>query len=260
MLEDQVDPERECSLQTDLPYRVCLGTKSFQSSLDAVGQGPLYYRSRIAVAAAAFNVRLDDEAINWYQDAISMVPSSWILRNELADVYIQTGQPEEALQPLKESLVITGDTVNSAKALLLQGLTYRELGQTEKSIQSFKRLLSLDSDYGAQARQLLAQPYLDRGNDLSDRGQQDLAIFEYDEAIRLNPEDANSYVLRGNSYSELGRHERGIDDFDRAIELDSGKAEVYRRRGDSYAALGQHDKAFEDYAKAEILRMVDSLE
>jgi len=46
------------------------------------------------------------------------------------------------------------------------------------------------------------------------------AIKDYDEAIRLNPQDAKAYHNRGLTYCrDLGEFERGIEDFDEAIRL-----------------------------------------
>ena len=50
-------------------------------------------------------------------------------------------------------------------------------------------------------------------------GQLERAIEDYDEAIRLNPEDAVAYYNRGLAYKELGKKAEAIDDFEKFITL-----------------------------------------
>ena len=47
----------------------------------------------------------------------------------------------------------------------------------------------------------------------------DRAIKDYDETIRLDPQDARAYYSRGNAYGKLGQTERANQDFDEAIRL-----------------------------------------
>ena len=50
-------------------------------------------------------------------------------------------------------------------------------------------------------------------------GQHELAIQDYTEAIRLDPQYAIAYRGRGVVYSDLGQHKRSIQDYDEAIRL-----------------------------------------
>ena len=50
-------------------------------------------------------------------------------------------------------------------------------------------------------------------------GQQEKAIKEYDEAIRLDPERAEAYANRGLVYTFLGNGDLAQRDFDRALNL-----------------------------------------
>ena len=43
---------------------------------------------------------------------------------------------------------------------------------------------------------------------------------DYDEAIRLDPQDAVAYYNRGVAYKNLGQTERANQDFAQAIRLD----------------------------------------
>jgi tetratricopeptide (TPR) repeat protein len=53
------------------------------------------------------------------------------------------------------------------------------------------------------------------------KGQNDSAIQDLDQAIRLNPNDADAFYNRGNAYARKSQFDRAIQDFDQAIRLRS---------------------------------------
>ena len=83
-----------------------------------------------------------------------------------------------------------------------------------------------------------------------EQGHLEKAIGQYDQAIRLNPQDAEAYINRGNAYAALGQLERAIQDFDEAIRLNPQYAEAYNNRGNAYDDLGQPQRAIKDYDEA----------
>ena len=76
------------------------------------------------------------------------------------------------------------------------------------------------------------------------------AIEEYDEAIRLNPNDAIAYKNRGTAYRNLGQFERAIEDYAEAIRLNPNDAIAYYSRGTDYCNLGQFERGIKDYTEA----------
>ena len=55
-----------------------------------------------------------------------------------------------------------------------------------------------------------ADEHIAKGKDHNRKGDYRKAIESYDEAIRLNPQDAIAYNSRGNAYAGLGQYERAI--------------------------------------------------
>jgi tetratricopeptide (TPR) repeat protein len=53
----------------------------------------------------------------------------------------------------------------------------------------------------------------------------------YDDAVRLNPNDALAYYDRGRFRAFLGYVKEQIDDYDQVIEIDPNHADAYYRRG-----------------------------
>ncbi|MBW0002779.1 MAG: tetratricopeptide repeat protein [Hyphomicrobiales bacterium] len=98
-----------------------------------------------------------------------------------------------------------------------------------------------------------AVAYNNRGVAWDDKGDQGLAIADYDQAIRLKPNYTRAYYNRGNAYSErdaTGDEERAIADYDRAIGLDPKFTFARINRGNALRAKGDTDRALADYDEA----------
>ena len=96
----------------------------------------------------------------------------------------------------------------------------------------------------------LAAAYNNRGFSYDDLGEYRLAIKDFDEALRLDPNYAYAYNNRGVAYDNLGEHRRAIQDYDQALRFDPGYAIAYNSRGNAYELLGEHRRAIEDFNEA----------
>jgi tetratricopeptide (TPR) repeat protein len=76
------------------------------------------------------------------------------------------------------------------------------------------------------------------------------AIGNIDEAIRINPDDAQSYNIRGNVWDELGVSERALADYDSAIRIDPDNPAVFHDRAILWQRKGELDKALADLDRA----------
>src|SRR3984885_2122000 len=101
-----------------------------------------------------------------------------------------------------------------------------------------------------QNPQILAIAYNNRGNAYTDKGEYELAIQDYDESIKLNPNYAKPFNNRGVAYQKKGDYDRAIKDFDAAINIDpkygdafANRAEIYQKKGDYPGALKDFDEA-----------------
>ena len=61
----------------------------------------------------------------------------------------------------------------------------------------------------------------------------------------------SAYITRGGAYYDLGQYERAIQDYNEAIRLDPKDADAYYNRGIAYGKLGRSVEAERDIAKAE---------
>jgi tetratricopeptide (TPR) repeat protein len=77
------------------------------------------------------------------------------------------------------------------------------------------------------------------------------AIEAHTLAIELNPEDIYAdYIGRANAYDEAGDIQRALADYEHALELKPNFAETYYNRGVSRQHYGQTDEAKRDFLRA----------
>jgi tetratricopeptide (TPR) repeat protein len=76
------------------------------------------------------------------------------------------------------------------------------------------------------------------------------AISAYNEAVRLEPRNANFYAARGDTYNKMGNIPFAIVDYSKAIELAPRSAEFYYSRAKAYFSVNDYEKALADTDKA----------
>ncbi len=93
--------------------------------------------------------------------------------------------------------------------------------------------------------------YLGRGVLLATRKRAyDRAIEDFDKVLTLQPDNVDALIARGNAYSQLGDNGRALADLDRAIALAPDNAQAYVVRGLANNRRGQKQLAMQDYDAA----------
>jgi tetratricopeptide (TPR) repeat protein len=92
-----------------------------------------------------------------------------------------------------------------------------------------------------------------RGSVWAAKKEYDKAIADYNEAIRLDPKFAGAYAGRGNAWAAKQEYGKAIPDYNKAIRLDPKYVYAYTGRGNAWAAKKEYDKAIADYN--EVLRL-----
>lgn len=92
--------------------------------------------------------------------------------------------------------------------------------------------------------------YNNRGTALRDKGDLDRAIANYNQAIRLDPNDVAAYNNRGNAWHEKGDAKRAVVDYSETTRLDPKNALGFRTRGYTYFEIGDFSSAAEDFLHA----------
>jgi len=95
-----------------------------------------------------------------------------------------------------------------------------------------------------------AESYDDRAIIYSRLKQYERAFEDYTAAIHINPKDAPAYNFRGNIYFLKQQYDAAIADFSAAIEIDSRSSIAYANRGSVYALKHDRARAISDLRKA----------
>lgn len=86
------------------------------------------------------------------------------------------------------------------------------------------------------------------------KNRDDDAIADSNEAIRLNPKTALAYINRSAAFLRKGDNDRAFADANEAIRLDSSNDLAFNNRATAYFAKGDNDHAITDYSRAIVLK------
>ena len=95
----------------------------------------------------------------------------------------------------------------------------------------------------ARQTEIKLRPMPNRGDVYAQKHDYNRAIADYNEAIRLDPQNARTYAARGLADIMKRDYDRAIADFSEAIRLGPKNARAYATRGHAYNMKGDHDSA-----------------
>jgi len=147
--------------------------------------------------------------------------------------------------------VIALSLAGSAAIVLCMVLTRQQLGYWKNSETLFRHALDVTQN------NYLAHDNL--GTALSEKGQIDEAIRQYQEAIRLNPDYDPAHNNLGMALGEKGQINEAIGQFQEAIRLKPDDAEPHINLGIALGRKGQIDEAIRQYQEAIRLKPDDLL-
>lgn len=143
---------------------------------------------------------------------------------------------------------------NRAKKLLRETVNARYISEDDK-----EEAEAILSSLGEPVKQPCAPDpvsptgaagYFDRATAWYDKGEYNLAIADFDESIRQQPNVAGSYYSRGLAWYDKGNYDRAIADCGEAIRLQPDHADAYNNRGLAWGGKGDYDRAIADYDEA----------
>lgn len=142
---------------------------------------------------------------------------------------------------MDKPLVLYAFCAEPAEAAYSAGAELNDAGEYEEAIEKLSEAIRLDPAY--------VPAYSLRGSAYLRTGQNQAAIRDYDEAIRLAPESpdqADDYYNRGFVYQTLGEYRQAIEDFTQAIRLNPVRANLYESRAAVHDQLGEEQQASAD--------------
>ena len=150
---------------------------------------------------------------------------------------------EERRQRVEAALrrLVTGGQAPAVDANACIGWEKRSV-PADSAIADCDRLISSGKLKGAG----LAKAFNERGLAWRRKGDLDLAIADYGEAIRHDPKLGDAYNNRGVAWIRKGDNERAIADLDNALRLAHDrtiKARAYQNRGSAHHATEQVEES-----------------
>jgi predicted negative regulator of RcsB-dependent stress response len=154
------------------------------------------------------------------------------------------GTPEDATSWMveKKTLKTSKDAEKELREMFAstQNAMYKEL-----------RKSSANSGNGAAEYISNGMKYLESGDNNRRPADYDLAVAEFDKAIRLSQNNAEAYYGRGRAYLRKGDNSRAVADYTQAIRLNPNDVISYSNRGRAYARMGDYDNAVSDFESAQ---------
>jgi len=98
-----------------------------------------------------------------------------------------------------------------------------------------------------ESGRVVGYAFYSRGDAYFNKGDYDRAIQDFDQAIRLKPDNSKIFSIRGLAYERKGDHDRAIQDYDQAIRLKPDDSNTLSIRGEAYLNKGDIDRAIQDY-------------
>ncbi|BAY24294.1 TPR repeat-containing protein [Calothrix sp. NIES-2100] len=92
--------------------------------------------------------------------------------------------------------------------------------------------------------------YVNLGDKSFEQGESDTAITNYNQALQLDPDNAEVYYKRGMVRYHLGDYESAIADYTQVIQINLNHPKAYHQRGLARYQLGDYHSAIDDYTQA----------
>ena len=200
-----------------------------------------------------------DRAIEDYDEAIRLDPKYANAFNNRGFAYQRKGQIDRAIEDYDEAIRLNP---RFALAFVNRANVHRIKGQIGLAIEDGDRAIALNRSF-ADAFFARADAYRDKAQwdfdaYLADGVYEDRAIADYDEGVRLSPNNATAFRNRGFLNTRRQRYDRAIQDFDEAIRLDPNVAAAFSGRAYALRFVGQYERAIADYRKALTLQLDDT--
>ena len=105
-------------------------------------------------------------------------------------------------------------------------------------------------DDKGSASAFLTLAYRNRGIAYGNQGLHELANLDFNEALKLSPDDQASLHGRGRSFAMIGQYDRALADLSRFLQLNSGNDRALNERGLAYLRKNDLDPALADFDSA----------
>ena len=173
------------------------------------------------------------ERIACYEAALRNGPEDPRILAQLAAAFVEAGDLKASVDRLTQAVRIDPDDPELLHQL---GVALEDLGDTERAIEQYAKVLDL-----------VASPevHVVLGMLLGEQGRHDEAVTHYEEALVLEPDDADAHYNLGVELAREGRHHEAAEHYRSVLRIDDGHAEAANNLGAALFALGRVADAVE---------------
>jgi len=193
------------------------------------------------MANAALNAGIDkfmqkdyEGAADDFRRAVGMAPqgaNAITAADYMANAYLKTGDTEKALDAYKTAVSL--DPTRDDMYVKLGNLNF-SLGRHSEAEDAYRQAVTLYPD--ATNIFSLGQLYLNTERPLQ-------AVEQFEQVVKLTPENVNGYYGLGQAYGKLGDLELAVGQFEKAIDLQPEFYSSFAELGYLYADLGRTEDA-----------------
>lgn len=153
------------------------------------------------------------EAVEFYEEAISLNPKYAQVYHELGYALLKSGKFKESIEASNKAIALKPKNPKTYENL---ANAYQSLNDLDKACENFGKVKDLMPN-NFQAVSNLSKCFVQQGNN-------DDAIKSYKEAIRINPKNANAHYELGKLYNSLGMSEDAMDEYTELLKLNPSLA------------------------------------
>jgi serine/threonine-protein kinase len=227
-----------CSAQYDETKEQRWITRVQEANLEALRLDPDRAETRLALAQMYENTGAYDQAVEEYQRAMALSPSSDLPLRLLGGLCIDAGRLKEAVTVLQQAVDLRPGYWRNWSFL---GQAYYQAGRPQDAIKAYYRLLALQPDN--------TRGHSSLGAVLQEIGRNEEAREHYRRAVDID-NTPSAWSNLGTLEFFDGRHVDAARAYEKAIALDKTEATYHRNLGDARLALGRRAEAARAYGEA----------
>lgn len=182
------------------------------------------------------------EALESYTTGINLSPSTESLLMHRASLYLRLGNDEQAIADYGKILELSKD---NKEALFFRAWLYAKRRDYKGARADYDHLLQLDPVHEEALQGLAILNTKD--------GRPREAMEQLNNLVLFFPDHAVNYVLRGGVHQDRKNYELALFDFNKAIELEPQNPEHYISRASCYIGMKRKKQARKDLNDAALL-------
>ena len=183
-----------------------------------------------------------DQAITSYTEAIQLKFDRAGAHYSRGNAHLSKGDYRRAIE---DYITETQLNPNFTNAYVNLGVAYRAVNELDLAIESYTVMIALDPNSRATY-----EAYNNQGLVYLDKGDFNLAIQDFEKAIKLQPALVPGYVNRAAAYLWRNKEHLAIEDYTKVIELNPELVMAYYSRGTAWLSLREWEKAKTDLMTA----------